>query len=186
MKKETVCFIDMDNVLSDNDYQAFQMIGRSPKGLRNKNTENLTNEERFILFEESQLINFSEQYWRTMPARLDSEKLIDDCLKRYDSVKIISSYIPPIGIPNKILYIRQYKIRWLFEKFGDKVDLDDIIVSKYTKSSHMENNKINVLISNDLDEVKKWRTSGGIGFLYNDYKQFNCLMNGRTSHGQER
>lgn len=182
MKKETVCFIDMDNVLSDNDYQLFQMIGKSTKEIKNKKVEELTNEERYILFEESQLVNFSEQYWRTMPLKKGAKELLNDCFKKYNKVKLISSFQPPVGIPHTLIYVRQSKIRWFQENFDNKIDINDIIVTKNEKHTHMETDKINYLISNDLKEVRKWRKNNGIGFIYNNYGQFKYLMKYEKEH----
>lgn len=174
MNKESVCFIDIDNVLGDLDLQVRLMTGYNIKGLNNK--IDLSNDEKMSIFVSTHLKNFSDMFWRTIPVKQDAHKLLDDCLKRYDSIKLISRYEPPIGIPHRFLYVREAKIRWTMQHFGNIVDIDDIIITKHNKHQHMETNKINVLIDHNINEIRQWRQFGGIGFMYNDYNQFNYLM----------
>jgi len=184
MKKETVCFIDMDGVLSDFCLQTELMIGKNVRGLKNKS--NLSNEERIAQYQAEHLADFSEMFWRHMPLMKDADKLIDYCLQKYDTVKLLSKYVPPIGIPHRLLYVRQAKMRWAMEHFGDKIELDNIIVTKYNKTQHMEENKTNILIDDTYNEVKKWRERGGIGFLYKDYGQFMRLMTLNKQYERDR
>lgn len=184
MKKESVCFVNLDNVLGDFDLQVRIMTGHNIKGLENKLY--WSNDERTAMFMTDHLKDFSEQFWRNMPLKQDAHKLLDDCLKRYDSIKLISRYEPPIGIPHRFLYVREAKIRWAIQHFHDYVDVDNVIVTKHNKSNHMELDKINVLIDSSYDEIRKWRSSGGIGVLYTEYEQYKRLLNYQKYRGNER
>lgn len=173
MNSEKICFISIDNVLSDLNMQVLNMSGKNIKGLQNKKP--LSFEEEQALYTSEKLKNFSEMFWRTMPVKYDAHKLLDYCVKKYDKIKIISKYEPPISLPYRLLYVREAKIRWVMQHFSDYVDIDDIIVSKYNKTNFMEKDKVNILIDHNYNEVQNWRKNDGIGILYFNYQQFEML-----------
>lgn len=173
--KNSICFVDMDGVLSDFCGQVSIMSGVNVRGLRNK--KDLTTEELNAQCVANQLADYSDEFWKTMPKLEGADDLLHHCFSKYKRVCILSKFIPPRENISRFLNVKKDKIEWIMKNFPKRFSIDDIIITRNPKSYYMQYDKKNFLIDDSIDETREWKASGGISYLYTNYQNFILQQN---------
>ncbi len=164
--KPRVCFLDIDDVLTDFRRQAKEMCHIDSAIFKYKPAEKLTNFEKAAQQRLFYFCDCVDDFWKTMKPKKGASFLYNYCLKKFDSVHFLGGYCPSPEYSDRFEVVKKIKENWIKEHIKGIQDSSQIIITPVSKTQIITPAMDCFLIDDMKKNIDSWEKSGGKGILY--------------------
>jgi len=164
--KRKVCFLDIDDVLTDFRRQAIEMCHIDSAIFKYKSDDKLTSSEKVAQHRLFYFCDCVDDFWNTMKPKEGASFLYNYCLNKFDSVHFLGGYCPSPEYSHRFDVVKQIKENWIRENIKGIKDSSKIIITPASKSLFINQSEDCFLIDDMRQNIASWEKAGGKGILY--------------------